>query len=95
MTRPPQPDMITALDPNSDLCTMDGGHHDYRIHTHRAYPTAPVRQSWRCVWCHVVTCGDVTEADPCWLPYHHSAPHLTRAGVTWPISGDRPDTGAP
>lgn len=83
-------EMITADDPDADLCTLDGGDHDWRIHDYRPYPGAPMRQSYRCVWCHVVACGDVGESDPCMRPYHHEPlPHLTHSGHSWPIGGNR------
>ena len=83
-------EMITADDLNAELCTVGGTEHDYRVYTYRPHPRASERQSWRCVWCHVVACGDVGEADPCMRPYHHEPlAHLTRIGTTWPIRGSR------
>jgi hypothetical protein len=87
--RPPR-EVITADDPDAALCTLDGSEHDYRVHAYRPSPKAPERQSWRCVWCHVVACGDVSEHDPCMQPYHHEPlPHLTPTGRSWPIGGNR------
>lgn len=84
--------MITADDPNADLCTLEGVDHDWRVHEYRPYPSAPARRSYRCVWCHVVACGDYGEKDPCMRPYHHEPlPHLSRSGTSWPIGGNRPD----
>lgn len=80
-------DVITADDPNSDLCTISGVTHDFRPHTSTDYANRP-HTYLRCVWCHVVTCGDYTDADPCMRPYHHHEPHVTRTGVTWPIGGN-------
>lgn len=82
--------MITADDVNADLCTLGGTGHDYRVYEYKPFPDADLQRSWRCVWCHVVACGDVSEADPCWLPYHHEPqPHRSRDAVIWPIGGNR------
>lgn len=84
-------EVVTNDDPNTALCTMAGeatAEHDYRPH-HYSRCNQP-HTSWRCVWCHVVACGDYSEADPCWLPYHHLGPHRSRLGVVWPLGGSRP-----
>jgi hypothetical protein len=83
-------DMITADDLNADLCTVGGVTHDWRAHSWRQYPYASTRTSWRCVWCHVVACGDYSETDPCWKPYHHRTGHLSRSGVAWSLGANRP-----
>lgn len=81
-------EVITNDDPNAALCTVGGVEHDYRPH---AYPwMGTVHTSLRCVWCHVVACGDFGEVDGCIEPYHHAVPHRTASGVTWPLGGDRP-----
>lgn len=81
------PEVVTADDLNTSACTLGGVSHDWR-------PFEGVQHNrphtfWRCVWCHAVTCGDYSEPDPCWLPYHHREPHRSRAGVAWPIGGNR------
>jgi hypothetical protein len=81
-------DLITADDVNADLCTVGGPGHDWRAHTY--FRANCPRTSWRCVWCHVVACGDYGEHDPCWKPYHHRGDHLSRSGVAWPLGGDQP-----
>ena len=70
-------------------CTEGGVDHDFRPHTYERYTRTWT--SWRCVWCHGVTCGNYGEHDPCWRIYHHREPHRSRAGVEWPIGGTRPD----
>ena len=85
------PDLVTQDDLNVELCVVEGADHDYRIY---AYTTGGGRfhhRSYRCIWCHGVACGDVGETDPCWLAYHHATPHRSRAGVVWPLGGNRPD----
>lgn len=82
--------MITADDIDAGLCTLSGVAHDWRAHSWLPYPSGTVRTSWRCVWCRVVACGDYGEHDPCMRPYHHRSGHLSRAGVAWPLGGDRP-----
>ncbi len=82
------PDVATADDPNVELCTVNGTNHDWRPHEY-LWCNVP-HTSWRCVWCHGVACGDYGDADPCWEPYHHSTPHRTRSGVTWPIGEVQP-----
>ncbi|GAA2037442.1 hypothetical protein GCM10009740_31570 [Terrabacter terrae] len=84
------PEVITNDDPNAALCTAGGVDHDYRPHTYRS--NGRPHTSLRCVWCHVVACGDIDEADPCIEPYHHHGDHRTRSGVTWPKGGCRPTT---
>lgn len=88
------PELITADDPRAAECVEGGVDHDFRTY---AYETARGRrrESLRCVWCHVVACGDVTEPDPCMQPYHHRGDHVSRFGVRWPLGGNRPDTGRP
>lgn len=88
MTRP-----RTSDDLNVELCTLSGVPHDYRPRTYQRYG-AP-HTSWVCVWCDAVACGDYDEPDPCWLPYHHHAPHRSRAGVIWPLGGNREDPPEP
>lgn len=78
-------DMITCDDINVDLCTVGGVAHDWRAHTYNVYIGGPSRTSWRCVWCHAAACGDYTEADPCWKPYHHATAHVSRVGVVTPM----------
>lgn len=83
--------VVTNDDPSVALCTLAGdatAEHDYRPFTYERY--LHMHTSWRCVWCHTVACGDFDEADPCWLPYHHSTPHRSRAGIIWPLGGTRP-----
>lgn len=80
-------EVVTADDLNTDLCAVNGVAHDWRPHTYLQFNRP--HTSWRCVWCHAVACGDYTEPDPCWLPYHHAEPHRSRLGVIWPIGGDR------
>ena len=82
-------DMITNDDLNTELCTVSGVAHDWRTHNYTR-PNSKTGLSWRCVWCHVVACGDCGEYDPCWLPYHHTTAHLSRNGVSWPLGGNRP-----
>jgi len=82
------PELCTALDPHVELCTIGGVEHDYRPYTYRRAGRA--RTSLRCVWCHVVACGDPDDADLCIEPYHHTVDHRTRAGVTWPLGGSAP-----
>lgn len=52
--------------------------------------TLTTRTYLRCVWCHGITCGSVSETDPCIEPYHHRVPHRTRMGLTWPTGSPRP-----
>lgn len=80
-------EVVTADDLNTDLCTVNGVPHDWRPYDYLQFNRP--HTSWRCVWCHAVACGDYSEADPCWLPYHHAVPHRSRLGVVWPIGGDR------
>lgn len=82
-----QPEVTTADDPDVELCTAGGVSHDWRPHTYRQHNRP--HTSWRCVWCHAVACGDYDEPDPCMEPYHHRSDHRSRAGVVWPIGGDR------
>lgn len=81
-------DLITYDDPDASLCTIDGSEHDYRPYTYAWCGTT--RTSLRCVWCHVVACGNYGHSDPCIEPYHHRVPHRTRSGVTWPVGERRP-----
>lgn len=83
--------LITSSDPDAGLCTIDGTDHDYRPYAYRQ--NGRPWTSLRCVWCHVVACGDYGEADPCIEPYHHAAPHRTAAGRTWPIGGTYQEDG--
>ena len=84
-------ELVTADDLSTELCTVEGGEHDYRPHTYQWYGSE--RTSRRCVWCHVVACGDYGETDGCIEPYHHHGPHRTASGVTWPLGGNRPKAG--
>lgn len=81
-------ELITNDDANTHACTLGGVQHDYRPHTYERWRGE--HTSWRCVWCHVVACGEYSEPDPCFEPYHHRGPHRSRFGVTWPLGGDRP-----
>jgi hypothetical protein len=82
------PDVTTADNLDVDLCTVSGVEHDWRPHEYTRYNHPQV--SWRCVWCHAVSCGDYSETDPCMEPYHHVGEHKSRSGVSWPLGGDRP-----
>jgi len=82
-----QREVITNDDPDAFACTAAGVLHDYRPHTYLQFNQP--HTSLRCVWCHVVACGDYGEPDPCIEPYHHDVSHRTRLGVTWPKGGDR------
>ena len=82
-----RPEVITNDNLDAGLCTIEGTEHDYRPHTYRA--NGHLHTSLRCVWCHVVACGDVGEADPCIEPYHHDVWHRTKSGVRWPKGGNR------
>jgi len=73
------------------LCTIDGVDHDFRPYSYTSGGGRWQHTSWRCVWCHGVACGDYGTPDPCWKVYHHISPHRSRAGVEWPLGGDRPD----
>lgn len=84
----PQRDVTTADDPDVYLCIATGTAHDWRPYAYMQHNRPWT--SWRCVWCHVLACGDYGEHDPCMEPYHHHGPHRSRAGVVWPIGGDRP-----
>ena len=87
-----KPEMITADDPREARCTDHGlAEHDWRIVEYNEYPGGPDKESFRCVWCHVVACGNPGDHDPCWRAYHHRDDHKSRRGVTWPIGGNRPD----
>lgn len=88
----PTRELSTADDPVVRACTMGGlVEHDYRAFQAKPeFPGARPRTYWRCVWCHAVSCGDWGERDPCIEPYHHRVPHRSRAGVVWPIGGNRP-----
>jgi hypothetical protein len=79
---------VTTAD-NLDVaaCTLAGVAHDYRPFEYLQFNRPHV--SWRCVWCHAVACGDYSEPDPCFEPYHHRGPHKSRAGFVWPVGGDR------
>ena len=81
--------LITADDPEAAACIADGGQHDYRrFDGWNADKDAPATY-WRCVWCHVATCGLFGESDPCWLPVRHKDHHLSRKGFSWPVGGVR------
>lgn len=80
-------EVITNDDPDSALCTLGGVAHDYRPHTYEQ--SNRTHTSCRCVWCHVVACGDYADADPCMEPYHHDGPHRSRLGIVWPKGADR------
>jgi hypothetical protein len=70
------------------LCTVEGADHDFRPRQWRtSWNTDEV--SWVCVWCDGIACGNLDQPDPCWLIYHHGTEHSSRAGVTWPIGGQR------
>lgn len=91
---PEQPalrDRLTADHAETHLCTLEGVDHDFRAHVYWTGGGRWRRTSWRCVWCHGLACGDYGTHDPCWLVYHHETPHRSRAGVTWPLGGTRPD----
>ena len=75
------------------ICTEGGVQHDFRPYEGEFYGRP--HTYLRCVWCHAVTCGDYDQEDPCMEPYHHGTAHRARSGVTWPIGGNRPDTGLP
>lgn len=79
----------TCPDPVIDACTggVPGVRHDWRHHSYTE--GRKTRSCYRCVWCHAIACGDWSEPDPCWEPYHHRGPHLSRGGVTWPLGGNR------
>lgn len=83
-----KPDLVTADDLSTELCTLGGAEHDYRPYKYLFYNRD--RTSMRCVHCHVVRCGDYGEDEPCIEPYHHPVPHRTADGTTWPLGGDRP-----
>lgn len=76
-------------DPARDCALHPGMTHDYRPRTY-TWLNRP-HTSLVCVWCDVVACGDPDQADPCMEPYHHSGGHRSRAGVEWPLGGERPD----
>lgn len=82
------PEVATTDDPNVENCTIDGVDHDYR--PHKGTQNGVEWTWWRCVWCHGVSCGNYTDPDPCWEPYHHHGEHRSRSGVVWPKGGDRP-----
>jgi hypothetical protein len=67
-----EPAVTTADDPNTDLCTVGGVAHDYRPYHYLQFNFGRPHVSLRCVWCHVVACGDVSQPDPCMEPYHHA-----------------------
>ena len=83
-------DLVTADDISIELCTVGGVEHDYRPYTYEQYRGGPRRTSLRCVWCHVVACGNYGEDDPCIEPYHHHAGHRSARGARWPLGGRRP-----
>jgi hypothetical protein len=88
MTAAPLPEVTTADNPDVAACTLGGVDHDWRPHTGTQHNRP--HTWWRCVWCHVVSCGNFTQPDPCMQPYHHRGNHRTRTGITWPIGGTRP-----
>lgn len=71
-------------------CTDGGVAHDFRAYEYVQFNRPWT--SWRCVWCHGVTCGNYGHRDPCWRIYHHEDGHRSRSGVEWPIGGTRPDS---
>lgn len=85
----PIPEVTTADDLNTELCTTGGVTHDWRPYEYRQFNRP--HTSWRCIWCHAVACGDYVETDPCMEPYHHRGDHLSRAGIRWPLGSDRRD----
>jgi hypothetical protein len=85
MTQIVIPDVATADDPDVAACTLAGVAHDYRPYVQHV--GLRPRTLWRCVWCHAITCGDYDEPDPCWLPWHHTEAHRSRAGASW-VNGD-------
>ena len=86
------PELATADDLSTELCTLDGSEHTYEPYRYTRH-NGP-HWSLRCTNCHVVACGDVGEVDPCIEPYHHPVPHRSMAGVRWPLGGDRKDRRA-
>lgn len=90
------PELLNAARDGEALeqCTAGGNlDHDYRpITDSDADGPGRPRTYLRCVWCHAVACGNHDQADPCIEAWHHEPkPHRTRAGVMWPIGGDRPE----
>ena len=87
MSADARPDLITADDLDAGLCTIDGSNHDWRPYRYQRF--GQPHTSMRCVWCHVIMCGDYGEVDGCVEPYHHRGDHRTSTGETWPLGGDR------
>ena len=90
----PTPTPETARPAMPLRCTTDQAHvkdcpgHAYALHIYEQHGVPWV--SYRCTECHVLACGDITDADPCMEPYHHDVDHHSLRGVTWPIGGTRP-----
>jgi hypothetical protein len=87
------PEVCTADAPHVEACAPQGAagaDHDYRVYVTNP-PHGRSHTYLRCVWCHVVSCGNATETDPCIEPYHHRVPHRTGLGRVTPIGGG-PDT---
>lgn len=85
---------LTAIDPNTELCTLGGTDHDFRPRTWRtAWNVDQI--SWVCVWCHGIACGNYGDPDPCFLICHHKSGHRSRSGTLWPLGSLRPDIGRP
>lgn len=88
----PRPELLNASRDAAVVaaCTEGGVDHDYRPITDWAAYGTPTYL--HCVWCHAVACGSHADPDPCIEPWHHEPrPHRTKAGVTWPIGGTRPE----
>ena len=79
--------LVTSDDLSTELCTLNGADHDWRPYEYQRF--GKPHTSWRCVWCHVVRCGDYGEVDGCVKAYHHHTDHRAESGVTWPLGGDR------
>lgn len=88
---PALPLWCTATAPHVAACTTVGDKADAVDHDWRVYRTAGLSGPvFRCVWCHVVACGNVGSHDPCMRPYHHRTGHRSLTGVQWPLGGNRP-----
>lgn len=62
--------------------------HDYR--PHEQYTVIGRRfVYWRCIWCHVISCGPYAEHDPCMRPRGHTGPHVSRLGDVWTQGANR------
>lgn len=92
-----RPEICTADNPDVEMCVFVGEGLPPVEHDYRPYVRVKMRGGnnishtfLRCVHCHVVTCGDANETDPCIEPYHHKGDHRTRLGVRWPKGSGRP-----